>query len=237
MSIFSASYQAPDQRITPPDLAHFQSMPWTNAFLTDPTYRAIPRYTAPEKNDGHTLMGETWNTDRTIVHMITFAKASPEKAKKQTDAPSPILASLAVPTPQDDPTLITRFYTLGNGLNAHPSLLHGGVIATILDSTLGAATGIHISLPSTLAPYGPGARLTTFTVDLRITYKKPVKTPCTICARSWVVRSEGRKVFVKGWIGGEDGTVHSLAEGIWVMVHTNSKKGIEGDKGKDKGKL
>lgn len=235
MSLFSASIQAPDQKIAPATLAHYQSMPWTNVFLTDPAYRVIPRYTEPHKNDGHTLMGETWNTDRTIAHMITFAKASSTKGKEHpVDPSSPIPAPLAVPTPKDNPTSITRFYTLGRGLNAHPSLLHGGVIATILDSTLGAATGIHISLPSTLAPYGPDARLTTFTVDLRITYKKPVTTPGTICARSWVVRSEGRKVFVKGWVGGEDGTVHALAEGIWVMVHTNSKKGAEG---KGKGKL
>jgi acyl-coenzyme A thioesterase PaaI-like protein len=42
---------------------------------------------------------------------------------------------------------IRRFYTFGTGLNAHPNLLHGGVIACILDSTMGNALILTSSKP------------------------------------------------------------------------------------------
>lgn len=115
----------------------------------------------------------------------------------------------------------------------------------MLDSTLGAATGLHMLLPSTLAEHGAGPSdyLTAFTVDLHITYKKPVRTPGTVCARSWIVKSEGRKIFAKGWVGSEDGQVHALAEGIWVLVKVDRNaelakgQGTVKTKPKTKGKL
>lgn len=103
-----------------------------------------------------------------------------------------------------------RFYTFGKDLNAHPNLLHGGVIGCILDSTLGGVVGMALSQTAETS--------TMFTVQLNISYKKPIKTPGSVMLRSWVTKVEGngRKVWAKGVVEGEGGVVHAVAEGMWL---------------------
>lgn len=105
-----------------------------------------------------------------------------------------------------------RLYTFGSGLNAHPDLLHGGVIACILDSTLGNVIGYAV--PEVVRE----AQGAMFTVQLNVKYEKPVGTPGTVLVRSWLKRVEegGRKVWVEGVIEGENGVRHASAEGMWV---------------------
>lgn len=101
-----------------------------------------------------------------------------------------------------------RFYTFGRGLNAHPDLLHGGIIANILDSTMGNVIGQELRSTGTM-----------FTVGLNITYKKPVTTPGTILARAHITKIDGpRKVWVCGSIEDGTGGVHATAEGIWLRA-------------------
>jgi acyl-coenzyme A thioesterase PaaI-like protein len=140
---------------------------------------------------GHTLMAKTWNTDDTITELLSFYKA-----------PSP--------TSRGE---IRRFYTFGDGMNAHPNLLHGGVIATILDSTLGNV--IRQEVEGMVK--GP-----MYTAQLNVAYKSPVKTPGTIMSQGWVksVEAGGRKIWVEGVISSEvDGEVviHARVESLWVV--------------------
>ena len=60
----------------------------------------------------------------------------------------------------------------------------------------------------------------TFTVQLNVTYKAPVRTPSTVMVRSWVTKIEsgGRKAWAKGVIESEGGVVHALAEGMWLRA-------------------
>jgi acyl-coenzyme A thioesterase PaaI-like protein len=142
-------------------------------------------------------MGKTWSTETTIPHLVSLYKRG--------ESTSPLEPDIE----------IRRFYTLGGDLNAHPDLLHGGVISCILDSTLGSAVGIG----------SRGVNMTSmYTVQLNVKYEKPVKTPGTICARAWVkeMQDGGKnwKVWAEGLIEslGEDGEMitHSKAEGMWV---------------------
>jgi acyl-coenzyme A thioesterase PaaI-like protein len=153
-------------------------------------------------------MGKTWSTETTIPHLVSLYKRS--------ESASPLKPNIEV----------RRFYTLGGDLNAHPDLLHGGVIGCILDSTLGSAVGIG----------SRGVNMTSmYTVQLNVKYEKPVRTPGTICARAWVkeMQDGGKnwKVWAEGLIEslGEDGKMvtHSRAEGMWV-----GKKGDPKGKGK-----
>lgn len=179
---------------------HFAAIPFTQSTLQDPSFTIIshPREVTHD-GKGHTLMGKTWNTDDTIKELLNLFRFSKSKSSD---------------FPQHEATRpeTRRFYTLGGDLNAHPDLMHGGVIGCILDSTLGNAIG------STLRDLGFGHGSSMFTVQLNITYKKPVRTPGTIMARGWVVKMEdgGRKVWAKGVIEGEGGVVHALAEGMWT---------------------
>jgi acyl-coenzyme A thioesterase PaaI-like protein len=127
----------------------------------------------------------------------------------------PSKSDAPLPQPENDRAEVRRFYTFGGDLNAHPDLLHGGVIASVLDSTLGNAIGVQF----------PAGALRMFTVQLNITYKKAVPTPGTVMARSWVTKVEdgGRKVWAAGMIEGEGGVVHATAEGIWLKAKDKTK--------------
>jgi acyl-coenzyme A thioesterase PaaI-like protein len=179
-------------------LEHFKTVPIAQPTLQDSSFRCMyASRTVTDDGKGHTLMGKTWSTDTTIPHLLSLYQVG-----KSSSWESPNVE-------------IRRFYTLGGDLNAHPDLLHGGVISCILDSTLGNAVGIgarHLEMTSM------------YTVQLNVKYEKPVRTPGTICAKSWVRRIEdgGKnwKVWAEGQIEslGKDGKVviHSKAEGMWV---------------------
>ncbi len=169
-------------------LDHFEAIPWCAKQLDDPAFRIVSMSrTVTQPGNGHSLMADTWNTDCTIKELLSMHRPA-NTAKDQSGE-------------------VRRFYTFGSGMNAHPDLLHGGVIATILDSTMGNAIG-----------YGIRAHGSTFTVALNITYKKPVITPGTIMARSWITKVNGRKVWIHGAIENGSGEVHATAEGMWLTA-------------------
>lgn len=183
-----APYQPPSDT-----LAHFNAIPWCGPTLSDPDFRPYDMSrTVSDNGLGHTLMAKTWNTHDTIREILSFYKPS-------------------TPTSRGE---IRRFYTFGNGLNAHPSLLHGGVIATILDSTLGNVIRQEMQDEA----QGP-----TYTAQLNVAYMIPVKTPGTIMAQGWISSKTvegGRKIWVEGVISSEiDGKVviHAKAESLWVV--------------------
>jgi acyl-coenzyme A thioesterase PaaI-like protein len=95
-------------------------------------------------------MAQTWNTDNMIRELISFYR-TPSASKRGE---------------------LRQFYTIGHGLNAHAQLLHGGVIATILDSALSNVVGQDRGTSSVC------------TAQFNVAYRAPVKTPGTIMARS-----------------------------------------------------
>ena len=178
-------------RATRPDdvpqktLDHFEAIPWCAKLLDDSNFNIVSMSrTVTQPGHGHSLMAETWNTDSTVVELLSMYRPA-----------------------GDQPGEIRRFYTFGSALNAHPNTLHGGVIACILDSTMGNAIGQHLPSKGVM-----------FTVQLNITYKKPITTPGTIIARSWISKVEDRKVWVRGVLENGKGELHALAEGVWLRV-------------------
>jgi acyl-coenzyme A thioesterase PaaI-like protein len=84
-----------------------------------------------------------------------------------------------------------------------PGMVHGGVVAMVLDELLGAVN----------ACLGLGA----FTGTLSIRYERPTPIATELALESWVDRSEGRKVFTLGTISA-GGEVTARAEGIFIRV-------------------
>ncbi|KXT11029.1 hypothetical protein AC579_7324 [Pseudocercospora musae] len=173
---------------------HFSAMPCAQKQLQDPRFRILSQSrTVTDGGKGHTLMGKTRNTAETIEHLLILHRDS------TSDGP--------LPHTEDERAESRRFYTFGGDLNAHPGLLHGGVVSCVLDSTMGGAVGV------TLAKQKGGPP--TFTVQLNVTFKRPIRTPGTVVIRAWVTKVEagGRKAWCRGIIESDDGTVHALAEG------------------------
>jgi acyl-coenzyme A thioesterase PaaI-like protein len=178
-----------EQKVSQKSIDHFQAIPWCAAYLSDPSFKPFYQSRFVTPGDGHTLTGRTWNTDDTIVELLSTYRA-------------PITRSNGDKLRGE----VRRFYTFGTGMNSHPGLLHGGVIATILDSTLGSAVGMAIPNKSQ------------FTAQLNVAYKYPISTPGTVLVRAWVERTEGRKTMVKGRIESGTGELHAEAEGVWVLA-------------------
>ncbi len=85
-----------------------------------------------------------------------------------------------------------------------PGMVHGGVVAMVLDELLGAVN----------ACLGLGA----FTGTLTIRYERPTPIATELAVESWVERTEGRKVFTVGTIS-SGGKVTTRAEGVFIRVH------------------
>ncbi|PGG95173.1 hypothetical protein AJ79_10213 [Helicocarpus griseus UAMH5409] len=84
-------------------------------------------------------------------------------------------------------SLVSMLY-LGTDVSGHPGLVHGGLLATVLDETLA-----RCCFPA--LPNGIGV-----TANLNINYRSPAPAGSYFVVRAETERVEGRKAFVKGWI-------------------------------------
>lgn len=195
------------------ELEHFAKIALAKPTLDDPSFTPISISRNLTFNGrGHTLMGATFNTPETIAHMLSFFRAP--------DANSDIAISQTASSSnsKDLKTAINtaelrRFYTFGSGLNAHADLLHGGVLACILDSTMSNAAGLVMQAIAK-------GKESVVTGQLNVRFEKPVRTPGTVMARAWVTKVEGKKVWVEGRMeSGDEGEIcHARADGVWIRV-------------------
>nr|XP_028566501.1 acyl-coenzyme A thioesterase THEM4 [Podarcis muralis] len=99
---------------------------------------------------------------------------------------------------------MVSMFQLGPYLEGPPGFVHGGCIATILDSVLG-----------TCAIFVAGRVLT---ANLTINYKSPIPLGSVVLVESKLDRIEGRKVFVTGHVQSVDGqTVHTEATALFIQ--------------------
>lgn len=189
-------------------LAAFESptMPsWCLQVLRDPTLQPIATPSRlPKATTEDSFVAETLATDSTISAWQSFYKMHrPSESESESESDS---------NGSDSPVageLITLL-ALGRGMNGHVNIIHGGLLATILDDTMGMVAGLHQS---------PG--MSTYTATVSISYKKPVPAPGAIICRTWLEkRSGGRKLYLRGRIEGGDGdrALYADAESLWVEV-------------------
>ena len=80
---------------------------------------------------------------------------------------------------------------------------HGGLMATLLDETLGTALFVQ---------WAAGCA----TVELSMRYEKPLPIPAVVLCRSWIERTEGRKVWIGGVIEDGEGLVFVRAQSLFI---------------------
>ncbi|KAF2842545.1 Thioesterase/thiol ester dehydrase-isomerase [Patellaria atrata CBS 101060] len=136
--------------------------PFTQYLLRDPIYNAsrphlkIPAEMRAQNLTGGTLVGED---------MI----------------PSPPLTFVT-----DDGSELVSFTYVGPSLCGHPGIVHGGLLATLLDE--GLARCCFPALPNKVG----------VTASLKIDYRAPTKAGQVVVLRAWTTKVEGRKAWVKG---------------------------------------
>jgi acyl-coenzyme A thioesterase PaaI-like protein len=93
---------------------------------------------------------------------------------------------------------------LGKAFEGAPGRAHGGVVAALVDETM----GLVMALQGALA----------FTAQLDITYLEPTPVAETITARAWLESHEGRKLTIKAVVRAAD-LVVCEATGLFVSVN------------------
>jgi uncharacterized protein (TIGR00369 family) len=94
---------------------------------------------------------------------------------------------------------------VGRGLCGHDGIIHGGLLATLLDEGLGR-TAIN-NLPDKVG----------VTANLTINYRAPTKADQFIVIKTKLVDVKGRKVWVEGHIEDTTGTVLAEAKAMFVQ--------------------
>jgi acyl-coenzyme A thioesterase PaaI-like protein len=96
---------------------------------------------------------------------------------------------------------------LGDVYQSYPGIAHGGILATILDETMGRATLGDIADPRFM-----------FTAKMEIRYRRPVPLHEEITVRGWLEKDRGRMVLVSGDVILADGSVAVEASATLVDV-------------------
>ncbi|ORY90366.1 HotDog domain-containing protein [Syncephalastrum racemosum] len=100
---------------------------------------------------------------------------------------------------------------LGTNLCGHDGIIHGGLLATLLDEHLA-----YVTLPS-LPNY------TGFTANLSVDYRMPVRSNQWVVVRGKLDRVEGRKAYADAWIESVDGE-HKMTEAKALYVSPRMDK-------------
>ncbi|KAL5118280.1 hypothetical protein ACEQ8H_003790 [Pleosporales sp. CAS-2024a] len=165
--------------------ASIQSHPQVVALLADTHYTAsrphlkIPRALRAQNLTGGTLQGE----DKIAVPPLQFTT--------------------------HDGSAFVSFQWLGPGLCGHPGIVHGGLLATLLDE--GLARCCFPALPNKVG----------VTASLKIDYKAPCTAGQVVVLRAQTTKVEGRKAWVKGRLEtlvpeGETPLVLTEAEALFI---------------------
>jgi acyl-coenzyme A thioesterase PaaI-like protein len=93
--------------------------------------------------------------------------------------------------------------TIGDGVNGHPGIMHGGIVATILDEGMGILQGCnfdrdHVRMVGQGRAEGelPPEGITWFTAEMKVRYLRPVMTSGPLLVTARINKREGRKEWI-----------------------------------------
>jgi len=98
-------------------------------------------------------------------------------------------------------------FTVPDEYQGYPGVVHGGIVAAILDETAGRAVMLHRSDDNLMV-----------TLRLTVRYRRPTPTGTPLTAVGWVERMGGVGTRVAGEIRLPDGTVTAEGEAVLADV-------------------
>lgn len=161
--------------------ATFLRVPWIARKLNRPgTIVRVSGSRKPKADTEDSLWAEILKTPRTIRSTVSFYQ------NPQND--------------NDSVSEVTTVLSVGNGMNGHPEILHGGITATMLDESMGIHQSVnferaHLRDVKVGKAFGelPPHEVSAFTRELKVQYLAPVRTPGSIMVTTRRVKKEGRK--------------------------------------------
>ncbi|KAK1969447.1 thioesterase superfamily protein [Colletotrichum sublineola] len=189
-----------------PDVQHFVGIPWCATLLDEPgTICDTAPSRFPKASTEDQLFSTTLRTEETIAAFVMFYKR-PSSSTIKT-APTVVADDEGVSLIRELKALLT----LGAGVNGYSNVSHGGIVATVLDETMGSI--FLINKTEGLMPSE-----SYMTAYLNVTYVRPVKTPQTVLCVAEVVRIQGRKWWIRGRIEDGERRVLARAESLFVRL-------------------
>lgn len=110
-------------------------------------------------------------------------------------------------------------FTVPDTYQGYPGVVHGGIVAAILDETAGRAVMIDGGDDNLMA-----------TLRLTVRYRRPTPTETPLTGVGWVERAGGTGVRVAGEIRLPDGTVTAECEALLGNVPDEFRTGWEPEK-------
>jgi uncharacterized protein (TIGR00369 family) len=98
-------------------------------------------------------------------------------------------------------------FTVPDKYQGYPGIVHGGIVAAILDEVSGRAVMLHGSDEDLMA-----------TLRLTVRYRRPTPTETLLTAVGWVERTGGMGARVAGEVRLPDGTVSAECESVLASV-------------------
>lgn len=184
------------------DPTPFQSIPWITTLLEDPTYKpfTIPsRTTKPSTEDS--LFSKTLNTPTTLSACLGQYRPPPH-------APAP---------GQTQAEELRLFFLLGSDLNGYPGILHGGIVAALLDEATGLLLSLNGHVGDASTREAKDAQPGPVTAYLNTRFLQPVVTPGAILVTARMVEDkESRKWRIEGVVRDGEGVVLAEAEALYI---------------------
>lgn len=197
----------------------FLRIPWTASLVSKPNLIIrVPGSRLPKATNEDSLFATTLKTPSTVRSCISTYNR-PEPDAKYID-------------------LVSTFVTLGTDLDGHPGILHGGIVASLIDEAMGILQSVNHERDHLMAVGKglvdgelPATGLGSFTAYLNIKFLRPVRTSAAVQIVAWYVKREGRKDFIEAEVrqnvgGGEDdsGEVVVCAKGEALFVVPRASK-------------
>lgn len=178
---------------------------WCAKLLNDPSLQPIATQNRePKASTEDSLIAETLATDTTIPAWQSFYRPLAQNdAGKNNNGDTSTSDGLAPVAGE----IVSLLY-LGSKMNGHADVVHGGIIAAILDDTMGSVAR-HFRTPNVSA----------FTAYMTVQFKRPLPTPRAVMCRSWLERrSSGRKMYLRARIEDGEGRLYAESECLYVEV-------------------
>jgi acyl-coenzyme A thioesterase PaaI-like protein len=227
--------------------APFLRIPWiARGFQHPGAVVRVAHSRQPKASTEDSFFAEILKTDRTIQSCLSYhiEEESPTGSARGQNAEG-------LEGQQDNDEClkeVTTIIAMGEGMNGHPKILHGGMTAALIDESIGIyqATNYAYQVRRRAArskKKGEKDVFTgTFTAELKVRYLAPIRTPGCIEVKVKRTKKEGRKEWlraeVRQWVGeGEEedregeggGKVIVVAEGeaLFITPRAGPRPGVQ----------
>lgn len=126
------------------------------------------------------LFGKTLKSDSTIRYIVNLWK---------------------MPVEDMGETLVLA--SLGDGLNGHAKIVHGGFTAMLVDEACGLTNMLYNNKH-------------TFTASLTVNYKKPIPAPGVVLCRAQITKVVGRKRFIRCTVEGPNDVIYADCNALFL---------------------